>query len=186
MQVACSIVLLFLTLEPDPVFGLRYNFGDGSYFVGSVDYQGRPSGQGQYHNSSGHLEYDGEFLAGQRHGEGILFNADGSVYRGHFRFDKPNGLGVLQRTNGEVIKGKFRNGQPHGKMEIKMDDKGHKIEGQFRHGMAHGRIKLLDGSKVMFDVTYRMGKPQDLIKIKEEDEQGLIPKELQFSRRLRV
>ena len=52
---ACSIVLLFLTLEPDPVFGLRYNFGDGSYFVGSVDYQGRPSGQGQYHNSSGHL-----------------------------------------------------------------------------------------------------------------------------------
>ena len=55
MQVACSIVLLFLTLEPDPVFGLRYNFGDGSYFVGSVDYQGRPSGQGQYHNSSGHL-----------------------------------------------------------------------------------------------------------------------------------
>ena len=50
----------------------------------------------------------------------------------NFRFDKPNGLGVLQRTNGEVIKGKFRNGQPHGKMEIKMDDKGHKIEGQFR------------------------------------------------------
>ena len=38
--------------------------------------------------------------------------------------------------------------------------------------MAHGRIKLLDGSKVMFDVTYRMGKPQDLIKIK--DEQGCV------------
>ena len=34
--------------------------------------------------------------------------------------------------------------------------------------MAHGRIKLLDGSKVMFDVTYRMGKPQDLTKIKDE------------------
>ena len=40
--------------------------------------------------------------------------------------------------------------------------------------MAHGRVKLLDGSKVMFDVTYRMGKPQDLIKIKEEDEQGCV------------
>ena len=52
---ACSIVLLFLTLEPDPVLGLRYNFGDGSYFVGSVDFQGRPSGHGQYHNSSGYL-----------------------------------------------------------------------------------------------------------------------------------
>ena len=34
---------------------LRYNFGDGSYYVGSVDNQGRPSGRGQYHNSSGDL-----------------------------------------------------------------------------------------------------------------------------------
>ena len=49
-------LLLFLTvLKPDLIFGLRYNFGDGSYFIGSVDYQGRPSGQGQYHNPTGQL-----------------------------------------------------------------------------------------------------------------------------------
>ena len=52
---ACSIVLLFLTLKPDPVLGLEYHYSNGAYFVGSVDYRGRPSGQGQYHNSSGHL-----------------------------------------------------------------------------------------------------------------------------------
>ena len=62
----------------------------------------------------------------------LTFIADGSIYQGQFLFNKPNGQGILQRKNGEVIKGKFRNGQPHGKIEIKMDDKGHKIEGQFK------------------------------------------------------
>jgi len=179
-------LLLFLTvLKPDLIFGLRYNFGDGSYFIGSVDYQGRPSGQGQYHNPTGQLEYDGEFLGGQRHGEGILYQADGSIYKGQFRFNKPNGQGVLRRKNGDEIVGKFKNGQPHGKMEVTMNDKGHKIEGQFRHGMAHGRIRMIHGSQIMYEGLYRMGKPQDLLKIKE-DEHGLIPKDLQFSRRLRV
>ena len=52
---AYSIVLLFLTLKLDPVLGLEYHYPNGAYFVGSVDYRGRPSGVGQYHNSSGHL-----------------------------------------------------------------------------------------------------------------------------------
>ena len=37
------------------VSSLQYNFGDGSYYVGSVDTQGRPTGLGQYYNATGHL-----------------------------------------------------------------------------------------------------------------------------------
>ena len=48
-------VLIVIILMKDVVQCLRYNFGDGSYYVGSVDNQGRPSGRGQYHNSSGDL-----------------------------------------------------------------------------------------------------------------------------------
>ena len=54
-----------------------------------------------------------------------------------------------------------------------------------RHGMAHGQISVLHGSKVIHELLYRMGKPQDLLKI-TEDKDGLIPEDLHFSRRLRV
>ena len=48
-----SVFLVLLLMKHAQ--SLRYNFGDGSYYVGSVDNQGRPSGRGQYHNSSGDL-----------------------------------------------------------------------------------------------------------------------------------
>ena len=51
--------------------------------------------------------------------------------------------------------------------------------------MAHGQISVLHGSKVIHELLYRMGKPQDLLKI-TEDKDGLIPEDLHFSRRLRV
>ena len=35
--------------------GLKYYYGDGSYFIGEVDEHGRPSGHGQFHNTSGAL-----------------------------------------------------------------------------------------------------------------------------------
>lgn len=50
-----SIILVLL----NSVLGLRYNFGDGTYYVGSVDSQGRPTGNGQFYNSHGDL---GEFF----------------------------------------------------------------------------------------------------------------------------
>jgi hypothetical protein len=35
--------------------GLRYNYGDGSYYIGQVDGRGRPDGVGKYFNTSGQL-----------------------------------------------------------------------------------------------------------------------------------
>ena len=51
----CIILNLVALVLVKSVQGLRYNYKDGSYYVGSVDHQGRPSGRGQYHNSSGDL-----------------------------------------------------------------------------------------------------------------------------------
>ena len=34
---------------------LKYYYGDGSYFIGDVDDHGRPSGHGEFHNTSGAL-----------------------------------------------------------------------------------------------------------------------------------
>ena len=35
--------------------GLKYYYGDGSYFIGEVDEHGRPNGHGQFHNTTGAL-----------------------------------------------------------------------------------------------------------------------------------
>ena len=35
--------------------GLRYDYGDGTYYIGNVAEDGKPSGRGQFFNSSGAL-----------------------------------------------------------------------------------------------------------------------------------
>ena len=37
MQVTLFLVVLLLSAFPAAIRGLRYNYGDGSYYVGSVD-----------------------------------------------------------------------------------------------------------------------------------------------------
>ncbi len=121
------VILILVILSLQNAAGLRYNFGDGSYYVGSVDKGGRPSGLGKYFDSSGtlgkkskhqlngsqssksilFLEYEGEFAAGLRHGQGTLYYRSGSVYHGQFRYGKPDGPGVLKKKNGDQIIGNY-------------------------------------------------------------------------------
>ena len=49
------VVIFSLCYTIQISLGLKYEFGDGSYYIGSVDNQGRPSGFGHFHNSSGDL-----------------------------------------------------------------------------------------------------------------------------------
>ena len=50
------IVLLILCSDQFQIsLAYKYEFGDGSYYVGSRDAQGRPNGPGRFHNSSGDL-----------------------------------------------------------------------------------------------------------------------------------
>ncbi|TRY77255.1 hypothetical protein TCAL_15898 [Tigriopus californicus] len=53
--VTTLFMCLVLTATLDSSEGLRYNYGDGSYYIGSVDEYGKPDGIGQYYNSSGDL-----------------------------------------------------------------------------------------------------------------------------------
>ena len=50
------IVLLILCSDQFQIsLAYKYEYGDGSYYVGSRDAQGRPNGPGRFHNSSGDL-----------------------------------------------------------------------------------------------------------------------------------
>ena len=47
--------LFLLSFTSCCVSGLRYNYGDGSYYIGEVDENGKPSGKGNFYNTSGAL-----------------------------------------------------------------------------------------------------------------------------------
>ena len=49
------LILVFILNGLQISLALRYHYGDGSLYVGSVDTQGRPTGLGHFHNSSGNL-----------------------------------------------------------------------------------------------------------------------------------
>lgn len=51
---------------------------------------GLPEGQGKYITESGDV-YEGDFLGGQRHGQGILRMTDGKVIEGQWHQSVPHG-----------------------------------------------------------------------------------------------
>lgn len=127
-------------------------------------------------------EYEGDFVAGLRHGQGTLYYPNGSIYQGQFRFNQATGPGVLQRPDGEQLTGEFKNGHPHGKVMVKLPGKeDQRIEGQFRHGMAHGWIKMFHGNNIVYEGIFRMGNPLSLPS-KSTIQDDLIPVDLHFSR----
>lgn len=64
---------------------------DGSTFVGEFKDGQLQSGQGvTYWFSTGHIEYQGEYVNGQKHGKGIRYFSDGNVdYQGEWCNDEP-------------------------------------------------------------------------------------------------
>lgn len=112
------ISLALAVIYVQVAFGLKYYYGDGSYFIGDVDDFGRPSGHGTFHNTSGILEYDGEFLEGHPHGYGTWYGADGTVFKGQFRYGRSNGKAINLKPNGDKIEGEFLNLRPHGNIVL--------------------------------------------------------------------
>eukprot|EP01017_Pseudomicrothorax_dubius_P026424 TRINITY_DN2948_c0_g1_i10.p1 TRINITY_DN2948_c0_g1~~TRINITY_DN2948_c0_g1_i10.p1 ORF type:complete len:516 (+),score=138.07 TRINITY_DN2948_c0_g1_i10:49-1548(+) len=57
------------------------------------------------------LRYEGEFFDDAKHGFGICYYADGSVYEGHFKNDLHEGEGKLKDAEGNIIIGLWENNQ---------------------------------------------------------------------------
>ncbi len=68
------------------------------------------SGIGQYTYANG-SRYEGEFLNGLPHGQGICFYANGDKYSGDWYQHKPNGTGKMEYQSGDILDGKWYNGE---------------------------------------------------------------------------
>ena len=83
---------------------------DGSRYVGKINDEGVPHGQGARTWPDGSSDR-GAFRDGEANGEGVRTWPDGSSYRGEFRDGKPHGQGVLTKPDGERYEGTFRAGK---------------------------------------------------------------------------
>ena len=64
------------------------------------------SGIGQYTYGNG-SRFEGEFLNGLPHGQGICFYANGDKYTGDWYQHKPNGMGKMEYNSGDILNGKM-------------------------------------------------------------------------------
>merc|ERR1719502_1483334 len=59
-------------------------------------------------------EYEGEFVAGKRHGKGVCKYADGERYIGNWEEDVRSGLGTLEMADGNRYEGSWKGGVKDG------------------------------------------------------------------------
>ena len=110
---------------------------DGSKYIGTI-YNGQPSGRGRL--TSEDLTYEGEFLAGKKHGEGIQTEMNGTLYKGSWCNNLYHGYGELKSKNSIYI-GQFHTGTFHGTGTIEKNT-GIKYSGEWCHGVYHGEGDL--------------------------------------------
>ena len=63
----------------------------------------------------------GEYVANERHGQGVFHYPDGSTYQGAWEHNKRHGFGVYTFPNGDVYEGEWEEGlkQGHGSYTYK-------------------------------------------------------------------
>src|ERR1700743_3777371 len=88
------------------------NWGEGWRYEGN-QVAGQFSGAGVLVNAAKD-RFDGNWIAGKLTGQGTLIRANGERYEGAWEDDLPNGPGTLTRADGSIVKGLFRDGKLEG------------------------------------------------------------------------
>jgi hypothetical protein len=86
-------------------------FPDGSYYVGQLDAEQRPHGEGTQLNGN---RYEGEWQNGKRHGHGRYRMKDGREYVGDWAVNKRQGLGLFSGPDFGIYEGEWKNDKRNG------------------------------------------------------------------------
>eukprot|EP00913_Durusdinium_trenchii_P002847 g2635.t1 len=92
----------------------------------------------------GNATYEGGWLNGQKHGNGVLTGKDGAKYVGQFKHDKKEGQGVYYYPSGAKYTGQWANDMQEGHGKEEWAD-GSVFEGDFKAGWADGFNEWAEG-----------------------------------------
>lgn len=100
--------------------------------------------------------YDGKWCNDKAHGDGIIEHANGEIYKGQWKYDKASGHGEYSHTNGTKYIGEFEHDQFHGKGIETWSDNTH-YEGEFNLGQKHGKGKQTFANGNIYDGDFENG-----------------------------
>lgn len=103
--------------------------------------------------------YDGEVLAGKRHGHGEFIWANGQRFSGDWVDDRPEGQGVLHFANGNVYEGAVVDGQPQGRGKM-IQASGDVYTGLLDQGTPHGQGTYLWASGQRYEGPWVRGQAE--------------------------
>jgi hypothetical protein len=95
--------------------------------------------------------YHGDYVFGQRSGEGLMKNKDGSVYKGQWLGNKRHGQGIMYFLNGDTYSGNWDMGAKHG-FGVYSFAKGGENRGEWNRGV------FTEGQWLMADGNYYEGR----------------------------
>lgn len=117
-----------------------------SVYYGEWSVSGERHGFGMEFSVDGSI-YEGEWNHGQCCGNGRMIHAVGDYYEGQWEDDRANGYGTYVRIEGDKYEGYWENDRQHGAGKEIWPD-GAIYEGEFRNGLKEGKgkFKWSDGS----------------------------------------
>jgi len=105
----------------------------------------------EYDATSGRVRYDGQYRHNQRNGRGVEYYDDGSRYEGNWAAGLQQGHGVLFNAAGEkMYSGNWERGEPHGYGCEYIEGEDVRFEGFFKRGLWSGKGTLyrMNGSRL--------------------------------------
>ena len=156
-------------------------FADGAIYRGAM--RGASlHGKGEYVSKA--FKYQGEFLEGLKHGNGVYVWDNGDRYDGTFAQDRPDGRGKYHFANGDsyegevkggviagrgtyttqsgdTFEGSFAEGKPHG-VGVYRFANGDRYEGEMNQGRLQGKGRYISKAGERIEAPFRDGKAQGI------------------------
>ena len=110
--------------------------GKGEHFIGGEYYEGdfvegNRHGKGKYIWIKENTKYVGEFVDNLKHGLGIFYDENDSVYEGNWSEDKRYGTGKITLKDGSSMSGFFNDTEIEGEATVKLSG-GENFKGKYK------------------------------------------------------